>query len=113
MGKIIKLKNDIYLDNSEDVTNKIEFNGTAKGKVYKIGKVVCFQIYLYPKETATWGVLAKIPENLYPVEIADGGTTISGTECWVYGKSSVNAGTIRGTSTVGTPILLCGQYVVE
>lgn len=112
MGKIIKLKNDVYLDNSEDITDKIEFNGNATGKVYKIGKVVCFQIYLYPKETATWGVLAKIPKNLYPVEITDGGTTIFGTECWVYGSSSVNAGTIRGTSTVGTPILLCGTYVI-
>lgn len=61
MGKIIKLKNDVYLDNSEDITNKFEFNGTAKGKVYKIGKVVCMQICLYPKETARLGYLGTSP----------------------------------------------------
>lgn len=132
MAKSFKYKNEKYLDSTgivhnkkmlsdllseklpEDVTDKFTFNGTATGKAYKVGNIVCLQFCLYPAQTHGWGILASVPKELYPAEISDSGAPILTTECWIYGKNKADgAGVIRGKSTVGTAILLCGIYVTE
>ena len=105
------------LCDGKDYTSQCTFTNCTlqSGKILKIGRLVLVQISILPTITNSWAIICKVPESLYPEKIFDNGTSLPGTELWVYGTGASNgAGNIRGGIVKDeikniVSIYLCGE----
>lgn len=77
-----------------DYTSQCTFmNCTLKGgAIYKIGKIVFVQVYITATVTHSWEEIVEIPDDLTPLVTSSNGSTVGGTEFWVYATNFIKGG---------------------
>ena len=94
-------KNTTFKDliDCKDYTSQCTFENCTlqSGKILKMGRLAIIQVCILPKVTNDWISICKVPKNLYPLEVFDGATPLTGTQFWLYGTGAGNReGYIQG-----------------
>lgn len=101
--------------NGVDYTSQCEFTGCTlnAGKIYKIGRLVFVQVLITANTTYEWATVIRMPNELQPIEIQDGGTPVVGAEYWVYSNNTSYKADIRGATESGKQYSICGNYLAK
>ena len=92
----------------EDFTDKCTFvNCTFEtGKIYKIGRIVFFQILITSNITHAWGQIISLPNELYPIGTIDEGAPIE-SGFWAY------QGSVKGALEKDKKYDIIGSYLAK
>lgn len=88
-----------------DYTSSCTFPNSTRnaGVAYKIGRLAIIQMSVTPTSSSDWGILVKVPQELYPLPVYDNGIPFiidDSRTGYIYGTGASNgAGNVRGTVT--------------